>query len=87
MINLSKMIFDYWAIWVTDSDPTMAWADLNETEGLIYYNGYNATFWYMLNFSWYLMNDKLYAKTGCKEPFDFDLGDLDEQYLIENGYK
>jgi len=32
------------------------------------------------------MNDKLYAKTGCTEPYEI-LGDFDEDYLLENGYK
>jgi hypothetical protein len=32
------------------------------------------------------MNKKLYAKTGCKEPYEV-LRDFDEDYLLENGYK
>jgi hypothetical protein len=80
------MIFDYWKHWMLlDSEDI---DHLNEfcTEGISYYDGYNATFWYILNISFYEMNDKLYAKTGCTEPYEI-LGDFDEDYLLENGYK
>lgn len=58
-----------------------------DKEGLHYYDGYIATFWYMLNVEWYRMNNKLFAQTNNTEPFDPYLRDFDEDYLIENGYK
>ena len=85
-MKLTRMIFDYWKHWMLlDSEDI---DDLNEfcTEGISYYDGYNATFWYILNISFYEMNDKLYAKAGCTEPYEI-LGDFDEDYLLKNGYK
>lgn len=85
-MKLTKMIFDYWCHWMRldseDNDCVNKW----NTEGISYYDGYNVTFFYLLNVRWYEMNDKLYAKTGCTEPYEI-LRDFDEDYLIENGYK
>ena len=82
-IQLTRMIFDYWLTWVTVPNETTLWALEADWEGLFWYDGHNATFWYMLNVSWYAMNDKLYAHTGCKEPFDETLRDFDHEYLAE----
>jgi hypothetical protein len=99
-MKLTKMILDYWKVhmqcpveiiewgqkceedWTEDPNPF----NIRQAEGLFWYDGYNATFWYMLNWSWYEMNDKLYANTFNKEPFDPYLRDFDEDYLKENGY-
>ena len=85
-MKLTKMILDYWKHWMLldseDNDYINKWY----AEGISYYDGYNATFWYILNIRWYEMNDKLYAFTGCKEPYEI-LRDFDEDYLVENGYK
>jgi hypothetical protein len=84
-LGLTKMIFDYWAHWMKLSDDDVKWGNKNDPEGVAYYDGYNATFWYILNISFYEMNNKLYARTGCTEPYEI-LRDFDEDYLIENGY-
>lgn len=85
-MKLTKMIFDYWKIWMTVPEDTNVWASVCNEEGLVYYDGYSATFWYMLNVEWYKFNNKLYARTDNKEPFDPYLRDFDEDYLKENGY-
>ena len=85
-MNLTKMIFDYWKHWMSVPDETITWSLLYNQEGLGFYDGYNATFWYLLNIRWYEMNDKLYAKTGCTKPYEI-LCDFDEDYLLENSYK
>lgn len=91
--QLVRMIFEYWAIWVSipNDDPwfkspgeSIDLVYQNPGEGLFWYNGHNATFWYILNVEWYRMNNKLYAYTGCKHPFDDCLGDFDESYLEGN---
>jgi hypothetical protein len=80
------MIFDYWKHWMPLNDETIAWVHRELPEGIIYCDGYNATFWYLLNVRWYEMNNKLYAATGSTEPY-WVLSDFDEDYLIENGWK
>lgn len=91
--QLARMIYDYWTVWVSlpNDDPwyqqTVGPSALpfqNPGEGLFWYDGHNATFWYMLNLEWYRMNDKLYAYTNCKDPFDNYLRDFDKDYLEEN---
>jgi hypothetical protein len=85
-MKLTKMIFDYWKHWMLldseDNDMINKWY----TEGIAYCDGYNASFWYILNISFYEMNDKLYAKTGCTESYEI-LRDFDEDYLLEYRYK
>lgn len=99
-MNLSKMIFDYWKVHMecpvesiesaqsceTDWMDKSPLFDVRQAEGLFWYDGYNATFWYMLNLSWYEMNDKLHANTFNTQPFDPYLRDFDEDYLHEHGY-
>jgi hypothetical protein len=85
-MKLTKMIFDYWKDWMLFDDSDVQWMDVDNTEGIVYYDGYNATFWYLLNIEWYNFNNKLYAKTGCTEPYQI-LNDFDEDYLLENDYK
>jgi hypothetical protein len=85
-INLTKMIFDYWKNHIECPVETIKWGLECDPEGLVYYDGYNATFWYILNLGWYKMNNKLYASAKCKEPFDDYLNDLEKDYLKENGY-
>jgi hypothetical protein len=87
MMNLTKMIFDYWKIWMSVPVATNEWGLSWDGEGLTYCDGNVATFWYLLNVEWYRMQNKLYARTDCKEPFDPYLRDFDEDYLLENGYK
>lgn len=82
-VQLTRMIFDYWLTWYLVPLEATPWALQGDTEGLSWCDGHNATFWYMLNVSWYAMNDKLYARTGCKEPFDKYLRDFDPEYLAE----
>jgi hypothetical protein len=80
------MIFDYWKHWMQVPEKTILWGLDVDTEGLCCYDGYSATFWYLLNISYYQMNNKLYAKTGCNEPYEI-LRDFDKDYLLENNYK
>ena len=64
-MKLTKMIFDYWKIWMSVPEETNIWAhNADEGDGLTWYDGYWATFWYMLNLSWFEMNDKMTSATG-----------------------
>lgn len=81
-IKLTKMIFDYWKFHMVRSVDTEDYP----VETLFYYNGYNADFWYLLNYEWYKMNNKLFSFTDCTEQFDPCLRDFDADYLKENGY-
>ena len=89
-LRLSKMIFDYWRHWMQVPQSTLDWwLSFNsdeEQEGLGWCDGWNASFWYILNASWYQMNDKLSAQTSCTKKFDEYLRDFDEDYLEENNY-
>lgn len=76
-MKLTKMIFDYWKIWMIVPEETNVWGSYNE--GLGFYDGYNASFWYALNYNFYKMNNKKYAYTGCKEEF-VEPGDFEEWY-------
>ena len=73
-MNLTKMIFDYWKIWMSVPVATNIFGSYDE--GLGFYDWYHMTFWYALNHEWYKMNNKMYAYTGCLEPYteprDFD---------------
>ncbi len=69
-MKLTLMILDYWRIWMKVPVATNLWSLAGDIEGLGWYDGHHANFWYMLNVEWYRMNDKLYAFTGCDEPFD-----------------
>ena len=91
-IKLWKMIFDYWRIHITTPDDYFKVSYQNGddyfasgVEDLHWYDGWNAGFWYILNIEWYRFNNKLYARTGCKYPFD-GLRDFDDDYLKENDY-
>jgi hypothetical protein len=81
-LQITIKTFNYWKNWCSVPQETTSWALDCDTEGLFWHDGHHATFWYLLNVSWYAMNDKLYAYTGCKEPFDGLLQDfdLDEYY-------
>ena len=74
-MKLTKLIFQYWKFWMSDSVETNEWVDINNTEGIMWCDGYCATFWWVLNAGWYEMNNKLYAKMYSKdlymEPIDF----------------
>ena len=92
------MIFDYWRYHMACPVESIEWGQthddnwsvdyyIREAEGLFWYDGYNASFWYMLNLSWYEMNDKLYANTFNKDQFAKSyIRDFDEDYLEENNY-
>jgi hypothetical protein len=93
---LTRMIFDYWKTHMTCPVESIEWAQsreddwfvddqygIRQAEGLFWYDGYNSTFWYMLNMSWYKMNNKLYANTFNNQPFDPYIGDFDEDYIME----
>lgn len=67
-MKITKMIFDYWKIWMRVPEKTNLWAQSGTSseckDGLMWYDGYWATFWYMLNLSWFEMNDKMTSATG-----------------------
>jgi hypothetical protein len=73
-MKLTKMIFDYWKIWMSVPEETNVFGSYDE--GLGFYDWYCMTFWYALNHDWYKMNNKMYAYTGCEdhyvEPRDFE---------------
>lgn len=66
--------FDEWC-WVVSGKNDEFNAPIT-LEGLGFYDWYCMSFWYCLNHDWYKMNNKMYAYTGCEEPFvkprDFD---------------
>ena len=74
-MKLTRIIFDKWKIWMTLPDRTLMWA-LKSKENLGFYDWYIMDFWYCLNHDWYKMNNKMYAYTGCEDPYteprDFD---------------
>lgn len=80
-IVLFRMIFDYWCIWMTVPVETNLWFLEGGNESLMWYDGNNASFWYLLNVEWYRMNDKLYAAENNKEPFDIWLNDFHPEYV------
>ena len=75
-MKLTRMIFEYWKNWLRVPDKTVLWSLEADTEGLGFYDWYCMTFWYCLNHDWYKMNNKMYAYTGCEDPYteprDFD---------------
>lgn len=81
--RLTRMIASYWAHWIQVDGETINWGFDTDCEGLAYYDGWNATFWYMLNVEWYRMQDRQFAFTGCTERYE-ELRDFDEDYLEEN---
>ena len=75
-MKLTKMIFEYWKHWLRVPEKTVLWSLEADKEGLGFYDWYIMNFWYALNYNFYKMNNKMYAYTGCEEPFvkprDFD---------------
>jgi hypothetical protein len=77
------MIFEMWKIWMRVPVKTNLWC-LQNTEGLMYYDGYGMNFWYALNHNFYQMNNKKYAYTGCVEPYEEPRDFVDyEEYWSE----
>lgn len=70
MFKLTKDILDDWAHWMALSNETVEWANSCQDEGLMYYDGYHATFWYMLNLEWYRMNNQMYASMTYRDYFN-----------------
>jgi hypothetical protein len=74
IMKLTKLIFDYWKIWMRVPVETNIFGSYNE--GLSYCDGEWMTFFYALNHEWYKMNNKKFAFTGCdevyEEPRDFE---------------
>ena len=69
-MELTKLIFDYWKIWMTVPDATNLWANEVLDEGFTFADGFCVTFWWILNKEYYKMQNKMYAYTGCDEPFE-----------------
>jgi hypothetical protein len=70
------MIFDKWKLWMRVPVESNLWSLEADKEGLGFYDWYYSNFWYCLNHDWYKMNNKMYAYTGCEDPYteprDFD---------------
>lgn len=77
-------IFQHWLHWVSRDSVTVekfdsyqngdVWFFNNEpmpteVDGLIYYDGFVATFWYVLNAPWYEMNNKHSAAFDNQFPY------------------
>ena len=70
-MKLTKLIFDYWKVWMSIPEKDNIWAN---AVGFVYADGwYGTTFWWILNKEWYKMNSKMFAYTGCVEPYAFCL--------------
>ena len=82
-MKLTELIFEHWKIWMRVPVETNVWAQSGTSseckDGLMWYDGYWATFWYMLNLSWFEMNNKMYAYTGCEDPY-VEPRDFEEWY-------
>ena len=76
-MKLTKLIFEHWKIWMRVPVETNVWSSYNE--GLSYYDGEWMTFFYALNHDWYKMNNKMYAYTGCEDPY-VEPRDFEEWY-------
>lgn len=79
-MKLTRMIFEYWKIWMRVPIETNIQSLNDDKEGLGYHRAYEQdwvimSFFYALNHEWYKMNNKKYAYTGCdeeyEEPIDF----------------
>jgi len=68
-MKLTRMIFDYWKHWLRVPEKTILWSLEGDKEGLGFCDWYCMTFWYALNHEWYKMNGKMYAYTGCEDPY------------------
>ena len=79
-MKLTRLIFRYWYHWITQSKKNIECYhstsfDNSSKDGLRWNNGYWMTFWYVLNISWFRMNDKMTAFSGDDrtyyDPMDF----------------
>ena len=65
-MKLTLIIFDYWKHWITLPNDPVIWSQTGDSpecrDGLMWHDGYWATFWYMLNLSWFEMNDLGYGR-------------------------
>lgn len=72
-MNLTRIIFEYWRHWITLPNDTVMWSQTGDSpecrDGLMWHDGYWATFWYMLNLSWFKMNDRMTSATGEERPY------------------
>lgn len=87
-LKLFNMVAQYWFIWMGEGTFNLRyeiWEDGHpyEGEGLVWYDGFNATFWYILNIEWYRMNNRQFAKTEFAQyPFEQGLvRDFDSDHL------
>ena len=66
-MKLTKLIFDYWKIWMRVPEETNVFGSYDE--GLGFYDWYCMTFWYALNHDWYKMNNKALSYRWCRGRF------------------
>jgi hypothetical protein len=87
------MIFDYWKNWITLPLSTIEYVNncafeessyISEGEGLLWCDGYNNTFWYLLNSEWYCMNNKQFANMHSKQKYEYPNDLWDEGYIRKN---
>lgn len=81
-MKLTKLIFDYWKIWMTIPVETNIWANEVLDEGFTFADGYCVTFWWILNKEYYKMQNKMYSYTGCEYPYIFP-DDVDLNKVFE----
>lgn len=79
-MKLTKLIIDYWTIWMRIPVETNIWANEVLDEGFCYADGYCVTFWWILNKSWYEMQNKMYSYTGCEYPYIMTIDEIDEVF-------
>lgn len=63
-MKLTRMIFDYWKYWMEAPEDSILWGLEADTEGLGFYDGYSATFWYLLNVRWYKISTEKAIEDG-----------------------
>lgn len=79
-MKLMKRIFNDWIVWMSLPDDTIDYAIGCSDEGLLYCDGYHATFWYILNLEWYRMNNIMYASSTYRDYFNPDNQFIEPEY-------
>ena len=72
-MKLTLIIFEYWKHWITLPNDKVMWSQTGDSpgcrDGLMWHDGYWATFWYMLNLPWFKMNNLMASATGEKRSY------------------
>ena len=78
-MKLTKLIFDYWKVWMSIPDEENIWVNEVLDEGFTYCDGCFVSFWWILNKEWYKMNDKMCSRIDSTQPY-FDPLDTGSYY-------